>query len=132
MRWLLAILLLGGCTTIEVARTPDRFGNQIFVTQEDLLEPYESLGIIQTTRRGVLLLGVLDPAATDLTSTLEESFLPEVRKLGGDGVINLRYERTQYQDATRVLFALLFFIPLPTEITVTGEVVRLARAGAAP
>jgi hypothetical protein len=136
---LAAALAAVGCTTIDTATLPsDRGGRGLFITQEDLTEPYESLGPIQATRRGVLLFGFVDPARTDLQAGIDD-LLPEIRKLGGDGVINLRYHQTQYHPFARVLGALFFFIPLPAEVNVTGEVVRLRRSpeptsapGAAP
>lgn len=138
LRIALAATFAVGCTTIDTATVPsDRSGRGLFITQEDLSEPYESLGPIQATRRGVLLFGFVDPAGTDLQAGLEE-LVTEVRKLGGDGVINLRYQQTQYPIVTRVLGALFFFVPLPAEVNVTGEVVRLRRgpehtgAGAPP
>ena len=48
--------------------------------------------------------------------------------MGGDGIINVRFEQTQYALPTRILFAILFFIPLPSESTITGEVVKLSPA----
>jgi hypothetical protein len=37
----------------------------------------------------------------------------------------VRFQQTQYSLATRILFAVLFFVPLPSEATITGEVVKL-------
>ena len=129
---LLLLMALAGCTSVNVARVPsvgDR--RDVFVTTGDVKGPYESLGVVQTTRRGVLLFGFADPAGTDLEAGLRESLLPEVRRLGGDGIMNLRFQQTQYTVPTRILFALLFIIPLPSEVTLTGEVVKLG-PGAVP
>jgi hypothetical protein len=87
-------------------------------------QPYESRGLVQVTRRGVLLFGFADPAGTDLESAVRELY-PQVSQLGGDGVINVRWSRTQYPLSSRILAAVFFFIPLPTEVTISGEVVRL-------
>lgn len=123
---------LAGCTTVDVARAPSlRGGREVFVTTADSPGPYKSLGVVQATRRGVLLFGFADPAGTDLQADLDEQLLPQVRQMGGDGVINLRFSQTQYLLPTRLLFALLFFIPLPSEATLTGEVVKL-EPGASP
>ena len=128
----LAVLLaflasLAGCTTVDVARMPGApRGPDVFVTTGDLPGPYKSLGVVQATRRGVLLFGFADPAGTELQSDLDEQLLPQVRGMGGDGIINVHFQQTQYGLATRMLFALLFFIPLPSEATITGEVVKLA------
>jgi hypothetical protein len=103
----------------------------VFVSTSDLPGPYKSLGVVQATRRGVLLFGAVDPAGTDLQADLDDQLLPQVRMMGGDGVINARFQQTQYTLPTRLLFAILFFIPLPSEVTITGEVVKL-EAGAQP
>lgn len=122
--WVLA--LMTGCTTVSVAPLPAGGGaRDVFVTTSDLSVPYESLGLVQVTRKGVLLFGFADPAGTDLEGGLRESLLPEVRRMGGDGIINVSFHQTQYGVPTRVLFALLFFAPLPSQVTLKGEVVRL-------
>jgi hypothetical protein len=126
------VVALGGCTAVDVARAPDTGrGRDVFVSTSDLPGPYTSLGVVQATRRGVLLFGFADPAGTDLQADLDEQLLPQVRMMGGDGVINVRFQQTQYALATRILFAVLFFVPLPSEATITGEVVKL-EAGAQP
>jgi hypothetical protein len=126
------LVALGGCTTVDVARTPQgRGGREVFVSTGDVPGPYKSLGVVQATRRGVLLFGFADPAGTDLQADVDEQLVPQIRAMGGDGIINVRFQQTQYTAATRILFALLFFIPLPSEVTLTGEVVRL-EAGAHP
>ncbi len=130
---LLGVVALGGCTTVDVARAdPARGGRGVFVSSADVPGPYQSLGVVQATRRGVLLFGFADPAGTDLQGTLDEQLLPQVRAMGGDGVINMRFQQTQYALPTRILFAILFFIPLPSEATITGEVVKLRPGAHAP
>jgi hypothetical protein len=115
-----------------MARAPSlRGGRDVFVSTADVPGPYKSLGVVQATRRGVLLFGFADPAGTDLQAGLEEQLLPQVRMMGGDGVINMRFQQTQYTLPTRLLFSILFFIPLPSEVTITGEVVKL-EGGASP
>jgi hypothetical protein len=129
---LLILVTLAGCTSVDVARVPSiRDTREVFVTTGDVKGPYQSLGVVQATRRGVLLFGFADPAGTDLEGGLNETLIPEVRRLGGDGIMNLRFQQTQYTIPTRILFALLFFIPLPSEVTLSGEVVKLG-PGAAP
>lgn len=131
---LLGVLVaLSGCTTVDVARVPTTArGHDVFVSTGDVPSPYRSLGVVQATRRGVLLFGFADPAGTDLQSDMDEQLLPEVRQMGGDGIINVHFQQTQYTLATRILFSILFFIPLPSEATVTGEVVKLDPGAAAP
>ncbi|KFA90016.1 hypothetical protein [Archangium violaceum] len=129
---LLLLMALAGCTSVNVARVPSIHDQRdVFVSTGDVKGPYQSLGVVQTTRRGVLLFGFADPAGTDLEAGLRESLLPEVRRMGGDGIMNVRFHQTQYILPTRILFALLFFIPLPSEVTISGEVVKLG-PGAAP
>ena len=130
MRSLLALALvaLTGCTVINTASvTSDRSGNHVFVTAGDISEPYESLGMVQATRAGVLLFGFVDVARTDLEAGFKEVLIPQVREMGGDGAINVRFRQTQYLPAARVLGAIFFFIPLPSSVTVTAEVVKLQR-----
>jgi len=127
------VVALGGCTTVDVARPPETGrGRDVFVSTSDLPGPYTSLGVVQATRRGVLLFGFADPAGTDLQGDLDEQLLPQVRMMGGDGIINVRFQQTQYALATRLLFAILFFVPLPSEATITGEVVKLEAGAPSP
>ncbi|MDY7232643.1 hypothetical protein [Hyalangium rubrum] len=127
------VAVLGGCTTVDVARVPaDRSSRGVFVSTSDIPGPYKSMGVVQATRRGVLLFGFADPAGTDLQGTLEEQLMPQIWNMGGDGVINVRFQQTQYTLPTRILFAILFFLPLPNEATLTGEVVKLEPGGAPP
>lgn len=129
---LLILMALAGCTSVNVSRVPSMGDTrEVFVTTGDVKGPYQSLGVVQTTRRGVLLFGFADPVGTDVESGLYESLIPEVRRLGGDGIMNVRFQQTQYILPTRILFAVLFFIPLPGEVTLSGEVVKLG-PGAAP
>jgi hypothetical protein len=129
---LLILVTLAGCTSVNVVRVPSMGDTrEVFVTTSDVKGAYQSLGLVQTTRRGVLLFGFADLASTDLEGGLNESLIPEVRRLGGDGIMNVRFHQTQYPLPTRILFALLFFIPLPSEVTLSGEVVKLA-PGTAP
>ncbi|RMG18101.1 MAG: hypothetical protein D6729_07580 [Deltaproteobacteria bacterium] len=131
-RRVLAALLLAclsplGCTVINTARVPsDRSGDHIFVSAGDIPEPYESLGMIQVTRSGLLLFGFIDLVGTDLQAGFEKVLIPEIERLGGDGAINAHFHMTQYTPITKALFAFpFFFIPLPSEVTISAEVVRL-------
>jgi hypothetical protein len=120
--------LLTGCTAVNTAQVPTaRGGRDPFITSGDLREPYESLGLLQVTRKGVIIFGVIDPAGTDLNAGFQE-MLPRVREMGGDGLINVRWHQTQYTALARV-FSILLLGLLPGEVTITGEVVRLRRGG---
>ena len=132
MRLLLALSLvaLTGCTVINTAAVPsDRSGQDIFVAAGDIPEPYESLGIVQATRSGVLLFGFVDVMGTDIEAGLKDVLIPQVREMGGDGAINVRFRQTQYLPV-QVMGAIFFFVPLPTSVTVTAEVVKLRRGSA--
>lgn len=126
-------LALGACTTVDMARAPSGQGRRdVFVSTSDVAGPYKSLGVVQATRRGVLLFGFADPAGTDLQGNVDEQLVPLVHSMGGDGVINVRFQQTQYALATRILFAILFFIPLPNESHISGEVVKLEPGSTPP
>ncbi len=130
MRLLLALSLvaLTGCTVINTVSVPsDRSGREIFITAGDIPEPYESLGLVQATRSGVLLFGFVDVVGTDLDAGFREVLMPQIRDMGGDGAINVRFRQTQYLPAAQVLGAIFFIFPLPSSVTVTAEVVKLAR-----
>ena len=135
MRLLVALVLvaLTGCTVINTASVPsDRSGRDVFVTAGDIPEPYETLGMVQATRSGVLLFGFVDVIGTDLNAGFKEVLIPQVREMGGDGAINVRFRQTQYLPVTKVFGAILFFIPLPSSVTVTAEVVKLRRRADRP
>jgi hypothetical protein len=96
------LLLLTGCTAVSYAPVPSqRAQGQIFVSAEGLNEPYESVGIVQVTRRGVLLFGFADPAGTDLSAAVNE-MEGQVRRANADGVINAKVEQTNYTTAARI------------------------------
>ncbi|WP_375771956.1 hypothetical protein NR798_14055 [Archangium gephyra] len=128
-----ALVALTGCTVINTASVPsDRSGRDVFVTAGDIPEPYETLGMVQATRSGVLLFGFVDVIGTDLEAGFKEVLIPQVREMGGDGAINVRFRQTQYLPVTKVFGAIFFFIPLPSSVTVTAEVVKLQRRADRP
>lgn len=125
-----ALVALGGCTVVNTAVIPGApFEKQkLFVTTGDIDLPYESLGPLQVTRRGVIVFGFWDPAGFNIEDTFADAFIPEARKIGADGVINVEFEQTQYTLGTKILGAIFFFAPLPAEVTIRGEAVRLLRS----
>jgi len=125
------LILLSACTSVEFARLPSVGSDRIFITQESLGGGYESLGLVQITRRGVLLFGFADPAGTDLVAAVEQ-LDPEVRLAGADGVMNARVKMSQYSTFAKILGAIFFFFPLPSEVTITGELVRIRQGLPAP
>jgi hypothetical protein len=130
----LLLLGLSACTAVSFAPLPtQKAQGQIFVSAAGLTQPYESVGIVQVTRRGVLLFGFADPAGTDLQAAVSE-VEGQVRRSGADGLINTKVEQTPYTTAARIFGLIFFFAPLPSEVTITGELVRLQRApsGAPP
>ena len=134
MRLLLALSLMAltGCTVINTASLPSaRGGQEVFITAGDIPEPYESLGVVQATRSGVLLFGYVDVVGTDIEAGLREVLVPQVREMGGDGAINVRFRQTQYLPVSKALGAIFFIFPLPSSVTVTAEVVKLRRGSAA-
>lgn len=128
------LALLSGCTVVNTANVPsDRSGKEIFVSAGDIPEEYESLGVVQITRAGVLLFGFVDVVGTDLQAGFSDVLIPTVREMGGDGAINVRFHQTQYLTVTKVLGAIFFFAPLPSSVTMSAEVVKLrAPAAASP
>jgi hypothetical protein len=129
----LALVALTGCTVINTASVPsDRSGRDVFVTAGDIPEAYETLGMVQATRSGVLLFGFVDVIGTDIDAGFKDLLIPQVREMGGDGAINVRFRQTQYLPVTKVFGAIFFFIPLPSSVTVTAEVVKLQRRADLP
>lgn len=128
----LTLLAAGsGCTVVNTATIPsDRSGQMTFVTSGDIPEPYTSLGLVQGTRSGVRLAGFFDPVGTDIQAGIAEVLIPKIQEMGGDGAINVRYHMTQYTPVTQVLGVIFFFIPMPSTVEVTGEVVKLVRSSA--
>jgi len=119
------------CTIVNTAVLPsDPKMHSPFVTTGDIQGPYQSLGLLQITRKGHLLFGFVDLVGTDIQTGFTETLMPEVRRLNGDGIINVRFHQTQVLPFTQVVQAILFPIPfLWTEVTITGEVVKLAPGG---
>lgn len=129
--FLLALSSLTACTVVNSVTLPSSPGapGQIFVTAGDISTPHEVLGLVQVHRAGVLLFGNIDIIGTDLEAGFKETLLPEVQRLGGDGVVRVRYQMTQYTPWARVLGALFFIFPLPSQVTITGQVVKLRAGG---
>lgn len=120
------VALTAGCTAVNTTRLPQGTAghDDLFITTGDIKEPYTSMGVIQATRKGVVAFGWMDPGGTDLDDALKD-LIPEARAMGGDGIINLGFRQTQYPPWARMCGLIVFLVPLPAEVTVTGEVVRL-------
>lgn len=126
---IVCMMAVGACTVVNTAVIQP--GRAPLITSGDVSRPYQSLGLVQATRKGVLLFGFIDVVGTDLQYGFNEVLTPLVRQMGGDAAINVRFHQTQYLPITKVLFVIpFFFIPLPTEFTVTAEVIRFTDGGA--
>lgn len=123
-----ALVTASSCTVVNsvaLPSVPGAPGQEIFVTAGDISAPHDVLGMVQVHRAGVLLFGNIDVIGTDLEAGFRETLIPEVKKLGGDGVVRVRYHMTQYTPWARVIGAIFFVFPLPSEVTITGQVVKL-------
>ena len=129
--FILGVLLLSSaCTVINTATLPsDRSGKDVFVTAGDIPEPHDVLGVVQLTRSGMLLFGFFDVVGTDLEAGFKDVLIPHVKQMGGDGAVRARFHMTQYTLPAKVLAAIFFIAPLPTEVTITAQVVKLRRRG---
>jgi hypothetical protein len=127
---------LAGCTVVNSVAVPPRgAAGEPFVTAGDITEAHDVLGFVQVTRTGVLLFGNIDVMGTDLEAGFKQALVPAIKEAGGDGAVRVRYQMTQYTPAARVLGAIFFIFPLPSTVTLTGQVVKLkgpATATAAP
>jgi hypothetical protein len=120
------VALVSGCTAVNVAQVPSTVrARDVFIISGDLNEPYESLGLLQVTRKGVVVFGGLDAAGTNLAAGFQDMIL-HVRQMGGDGAINVQWHQIQYTTLAQV-FSIFLLGMLPGEVTITGEVVRLRR-----
>ena len=117
-----------GCTVVNTVTLPSQPGQgDVFVTAGDISEPHDVLGLVQASRSGVLLLGNFDVVGTDLEAGFKEVLIPEIKRMGGDGAVRVRFHMTQYTPVAHVLGAIFFFAPLPSTVVVTGQVVKLKR-----
>ena len=130
MKNLLIIFVLAGalsaCSVQNAYVYPESIQKKYVITTGDIGQAYDSLGYIQISKAGVTLFGFWDLNDATLQGMFEEVLIDEINKAGASGIINLRFHEVQYTTATRVLFStLLFFIPLPNRVEVTGELVKL-------
>jgi len=122
---MLAVLSLAGCTSVQYVQFPKHTApGTVFFTAEAVKPPYESVGVIQLTRKGARVFGFADPVGTDLQSAMEE-LTPQILGSGADGVANVRMHATPITTGDEILGALFFFIPIGTQVTITGELVRM-------
>jgi uncharacterized protein YbjQ (UPF0145 family) len=114
-----------GCTSVQYVEFPKHTTpGTVFFTAEGVKAPYESVGVIQLTRKGAHVFGFADPVGTDLETAMKE-LTPQIQTSGADGVANVRMHATPFTTADQILGAIFFFIPLGSQVTITGELVRL-------
>lgn len=122
---LLALLSLGGCTSVQYVEFPKHTApGTVFFTAEAVQPPYESVGVIQLTRKGARVFGFADPVGTDLESAMKE-LTPQIQTSGADGIANVRMHATPITTSEEILGAIFFIFPIGTQVTITGELVRL-------
>ncbi len=121
-----ALILLGlsGCTVRNAYTFPTPVQQRYLITGGDTDRPYRSLGQLQITRKGADIVGFVPVVDADLRKMFGEILIRELQARGADGIINLRFHERQYTTATRAVFAVLFFVPLPTEVEITGELIQ--------
>ncbi len=124
-----ALVISSGCTVVNTVALPSTPGGKdIFVTAGDIKEPHDVLGLVQVQRSGVLLFGNLDVVGTDIEAGLKDVLIPQIREMGGDGAVRVRFNQTQYTPWARVFGAIFFIFPLPSQVQVTAQVVKLKSA----
>ena len=120
----LTLGLLAGCTAGNIYLYPPEITSNYLITMGESPRPYLSKGFVQITAKGANLAGFLTVVDADLQKMFGELLIPEIEKAGADGIVNLDFKETQHPTATKVVFAILFFIPLPTSVEITGELVE--------
>ena len=123
------VLILGlglcACSAGNIYLFQPEVQKRFFISEGDIQRPHQSLGFVQLTRKGAFLFGFAPVVHADLQKMFGELLIAEMEKRGADGIINMQFRETQYPLATKIIFAFpLFFIPLPTRVEVTGELIK--------
>ena len=91
---LFALLLMGlgtGCYVMDstdATRDPD-----FFISESNKIdEPYEPMGFVRVEKTGWYLFGQWAIVSVTLDELVWECLVPEAKKRGANGVINLQYE----------------------------------------
>ena len=119
------LTFFAGCTAGNLYLYPPDVARSYLITMGESPRPYTSKGFVQITAKGANLAGFFPVADADLQKMFGELLIPEMEKVGADGIIHLNFKETQHPTAVKLLFAVLFFIPLPTSVEITGEFVEL-------
>ena len=120
--------LLAGCTAGNIYMYPPEIAKSYLITMGESPRPYVSKGFVQITAKGANLAGFFPVMDADLQKMFGELLIPEIEKAGADGIVHLDFKETQHPTATKAFFAVLFFIPLPTSVEITGELVEFTDA----
>ena len=124
-----ALGLFAGCTAGNLYMYPPEITEHYLITMGESPRPYVSKGFVQITAKGANIAGFISVVDADLQKMFGELLVPEIEKAGADGIVNLDFKETQHPTATKVLFAILFFIPLPTSVEITGELIEFESGG---
>jgi len=126
----LALGLLAGCTAGNIYLYPPEITSNYLITMGESSRPYLSKGFVQITAKGANLAGFFPVVDADLQKMFGELLIPEIDKAGADGIIHLDFKETQHPAGVKTFFAVFFFVPLPTSVQITGELVEFTDASA--
>jgi hypothetical protein len=126
-RIVLALLLITtsvACSAQSAYVYPTKIRQRYLITTGDTGRPYESLGYLQLTRKGADLFGFIPVVDADFERLFGHELVRELEQSGADGIINVRFHERQWTTAQRLGFALFFFVPMPTQVELTGELIK--------
>ncbi len=118
------VLVMSGCATKYQSATTFPSPDELFVTtgDGDIQKPYTPVGQLIYMRQGfripLPLLGMIPIADVDPDTELRRAIYQEVRRMGGDAVINLKIDWMPPNDGILGLFA------TGGHITVYGTVIN--------
>lgn len=127
----LFLSMLLSLTACSVANTVQVKGTiapgEKFITTGGISLPYDSLGMVQVSKQGMVCVGGFLPI---VKATLKEGFnevlVAEMEQRGADGIINVNFQELQMPLGARIPFIFpFFFVPLPEAVMITGELVKL-------
>ncbi len=125
---LLTLVLFGGCTVGNIYMYTPEIRENYLITMGESPKPYESRGFLQITAKGANLAGFFPVVEADLEKMFGDLLIREIEKAGADGIVNLDFKELQHPTAVKAIFVVLFFIPLPTSVEITGELVKFNEA----
>jgi len=126
MRYIFLAALVTACTARSAYVQSPKVQQRYLITMGDTSRPYESLGYLQLTRKGVDLFGFISIVDADIKKLFGDELIGELEARGADGIINVQFKERQWTTVERILFALppMFLVPLPTHAELTGELIR--------